>query len=261
VIDPDVVSTSNLSRLPEALRRDAEGRFGQGRIGAIASWLGLNRPTEKVDLAKRIIKNANPDARVVAVSGDVADDDVARRLLGCDFIFLAADTMLARDVVNQVAYQYLVPTLQVGSKVVVDPATGDVRDVYGVARTLGAVPGCLRCNGLVSMTKLAEEAVATAKQRKNQRYVDEPGIEAPSVITLNSMSVGWAVNDFMHYATGLGRPASGFRMLRSKPVAPGHPQLVVQEPHSDPDCHVCGSRSYSVLAVGDAAELPTRIHS
>lgn len=259
VIDPDVVSTSNLSRLPEARRRDAKGRFGDGRLGAVARRLGLNRPTDKVALAKRIVSGANPSSRVVALRGDVADDDVARQLLCCDFLFLAADTMLARDVVNQIAYQYLIPTVQVGSKVLIDPKTGDVRDVYGVVRSLGVAPGCLRCNDLVNMTKLAEEAVATAEQRKNQRYVDEPGVQAPSVITLNSMSVGWAVNDFMHYASGLGRTASGFRILRSKPAAPGHPQLVVQKPHADPDCHVCGSRSYSALAVGDAADLPTRM--
>ena len=261
VIDPDHVSTSNLSRLPEARLKDASGRFRGGWFGKVFGRLGHNRPTAKVDLAARIIRGANPRAQISTIRGDVADDAVARELLECDFIFLAADTMLAREVVNQIAYQYLIPTLQVGSKVVVDPESGDVRDVYGVIRSLGVEPGCLRCNELVNLTKLAEEAVATAEQRRNQRYVDEPGIEAPSVITLNSMSAGWAVNDFMHFATGLGRPAAGFRILRSRPVAPGHPQLVVQEPHVDPDCHVCGIRPYSVLALGDGADLPTRVHS
>jgi len=260
VIDPDDVSPTNLSRLPEALPRDAHGRWGQGVLGRIASRLGVNRPTSKVDLACRIARNANRRARLEAIRGDVADDRHARRLVGCDFIFLAADSMLAREVVNQLAYQYLIPTLQVGSKVVVEKSTGDVLDVFGVVRSLGAEPGCLRCNELVNMAKLAEEAVASAEQRRNQRYVDEPGIEAPSVITLNSMAVGWAVNDFLHYAVGLGRPASGFRILRNQPVSLGHPHLVVQEPHIDPECHVCSTRQYSVLAVGDASELPTRIH-
>lgn len=259
VIDPDHVSTSNLSRLPEARAQDATGRLGNRWLGKLARRLGRNRPTAKVDLAMRIIRGANPQAQVSTIRGDVADDTVARLLLDCDFIFLAADTMLARDIVNQVSYQYLIPTLQVGSKVVVDPRGGDVKDIYGVVRSLGVEPGCLRCNELVNLTKLAEEAVASAEQRRNQRYVDEPGIEAPSVITLNSMSVGWAVNDFMHFATGLGRPADGFRVLRSRPVGSRHPQLVVQEPHADPDCHVCGLRPYSVLAKGDESDLPTRV--
>lgn len=259
VIDPDVVSPSNLSRLPEARLRDAYGRLGSGGFGPLARRVGLSRPTSKVDLAGRIVKCANPRARITKLRADVAEDRVARELRNCDFLFLAADTMLARDVVNQIAYQYLVPTLQVGSKVVVNRHSGRVDDVYGVVRSIGSAPGCLRCNDLVSITKLAEEAVSDEVQRRNQRYVDEPGIDAPSVITLNAMCVGWAVNDFMHYASGLGRPHVGFRVLRSRPTAPAHPQLVVQTPDVDEDCHVCSLRNYSVLSKGDAAELPTRL--
>jgi len=261
VIDPDFVSTTNLSRLPEARLRDATGMFGSGWFGTIMKKLGLNDPTMKVDLARRIIRGANPAAKVEAVLGDVADDHVARKLADCDFLFLAADTMLARDVVNQLAYQYVIPTLQVGSKVVSEVATGKVLDVYGVVRSLGTVAGCMRCNDLINLSKLAEEVLGDEQQRRNQRYVDDPDVAAPSVITLNSMTAGWAVNDFMHYATGLGRPSSGFRILRSQPVAPGHPQLVLQTPHADPDCHVCGSSPISASARGDGVDLPTRIRA
>lgn len=259
VIDPDIVSPSNLSRLPEARRRDAYGRFGPGLVGRLAARLGLNKPALKVALASRIVDNANSASRVEAIAGDVADDAVARRILNCDFIFLAADTMLARDVVNQIAYQYSIPSLQIGSKVVIDKTSGDIRDIFGVVRSIGSEPGCLRCNGLIDAGRLAAESLADPVQLENQRYVDEPGIEAPSVITLNAMAVGWAVNDFMQYAVGIGRPRAGFRVLRSLPTAPEHPQLVVQTPHVDMDCHVCGHNDYSVLARGDDADLPTRI--
>lgn len=259
VVDPDNVSLSNLPRLPEARSRDATGWLGNGVVGRIAGRLGLSQPISKVRLAQRIIARANSRAQVHALRGDIADDPVARKFRSCDFIFLAADTMLARDVVNQIAYQYLIPTLQVGSKVVLNPADGSVIDVFGVIRSLGATAGCLRCNGLVNVWKLTEEAVATEKQRHNQRYVDDPEVEVPSVITVNAMSVGWAVNDFLHYATGLGRPATGFRLLRSRPVVPGGPQLTLQEPDADLECHVCGNGPHSALARGDAVELPTRI--
>lgn len=259
VVDPDVVTTSNLSRLPEARPFDAQGRFGAGLIGRAARRLRLNQPTPKVELATRIASRAGTAVKVLPLQRDVADDDVARQLLGCDFIFLAADTMLARLVVNQIAYQYLIPTLQVGSKVVIDPETGQVLDVFGVVRSIGSAPGCLLCNGVINMAKLAEEAVATQEQRNNQRYVDDPEVHAPSVITLNSMSAGWAANDFMHYATGLGRPSDGYRILRSRPVSEDALQLVVQDPHVNPDCRVCGVTVHSVASVGDGPDLPTRL--
>jgi hypothetical protein len=257
VVDPDVVSPSNLSRLPEARRRDAYGLVG-GRLGRVLSRVGFGGPATKVSLAKRVITTANAEARVAALRRDVADDDVARKLRACDFIFLAADTNLARDVVNQIAYQYLIPTLQVGSKVQIDGESGNVLDIFGVVRSLGSTPGCLRCNGLVDAARLTEESLASEEQRRNQRYVDDPGIDAPSVITINAMSVGWAVNDFMQYATKLGRPADGFRILRSRPVGRG-PQLTVQHPNVDDDCHVCGLGTHSALSRGDAVELPTRL--
>jgi len=259
IIDPDYVSITNLSRLPEATKRDATGRFGDKGLGRLLRKLGLNKPIWKIDLARRVIHGANPNALVTAIRGDVADDGVARQLLDCDFIFLTADTMLARDVVNQIAYQYLVPTLQVGSKVVLDKVSGAVLDIYGVIRSLGVSAGCMRCNGLINLAKLTEESVATEEQRRNQRYVDEPGIHAPSVITLNALSSGWAVNDFMLYASGLGRPATGFRLVRNRPVKDGHPHVVVQKPAVDPTCYVCGDGPHSVLAYGDGKELPTRV--
>jgi hypothetical protein len=260
VVDPDVISISNLSRLPEARMSDAGLGPHRGFLGRLFRRPAAP-PRRKVDLAKQIAQGANPHMRVEALAADVADDQVAQQLRDCDFIFLAADTMLARDVVNQIAFQFLIPTLQVGSKVVLDTDNGDVRDVFAVVRSLGSTPGCLRCNGLINVAKLTEEALDSDEQRKHQRYVDEPQIEAPSVITINAMGVGWAVNDFMQYATGIGRPDAGFRILRSKPVGATGQQLTVQTPDADPDCHVCGQGPYSAIARGDNFDLPTRIRA
>jgi hypothetical protein len=107
--------------------------------------------------------------------------------------------------------------------------------------------------------RLTEETLADEVQRENQRYIDDVDVHAPSVITVNMVAVGWAVNDFMQYAVGLGRPRSGYRILRTQPVTPGGPQLVSQTPDADPDCRVCGLASYSVLSKGDGADLPTRM--
>jgi tRNA A37 threonylcarbamoyladenosine dehydratase len=261
VIDPDVVSVSNLSRLPEATPADAGASRDRGSLRRLFRRLRPRGPRPKVDLATQVARGANANVAIEALRADVADDPIARRLRDCDFIFLAADTMLARDVVNQIAYQYLIPTLQVGSKVVLDPVERRVVDVYGVVRSLGTSPGCLRCNGLINVARLTEEALGSEEQRQNQRYVDDPEVEAPSVFTINAMSVGWAVNDFMQYATGIGRPPSGFRLLRSKPVGARGQQFTVQLPDVDPDCHVCGRGAHSALSRGDSWDLPTRLQS
>lgn len=114
-------------------------------------------------------------------------------------------------------------------------------DVFSVVRTLGTMPGCMSCNGLIDHVRLSEEAVGDARQVANQRYIDDPDVHAPSVITLNAMGVGWAANDFMQFMVGLGRPAGGFRVLRTEPVTGAAPHVTVQEPTTEPNCYVCGS--------------------
>lgn len=258
VVDPERVDPTNLPRLPEATRFDAMVFLDQDGRPEWIRRIGRRLAATKVRVARRIMRRANPRGTFEGIVGDVADDHVARRILDCDFIFLAADTMLARNVVNQIAYQYLIPTLQVGSKAVLNPATGSVVDVFGVVRTLGTAPGCLYCNGLIDPATLAAEAVADARQRDNQRYVDDPDVHAPSVMTLNTMAAGWAANDFMQYMVGLGRPASGFRILRTRPLTSEGLHVTLQDPEVDPGCPICGSSPHSVRARGDGHDLPTR---
>lgn len=257
VIDPERVDPTNLSRLPEATRLDAMEFVDRDGVPRVIRSIARRLAAKKVRVARRIAQRANRDVEFEGVFGDVADDAVARKITDCDFIFLAADTMLARAVVNQIAYQYLIPTLQIGSKPVIDPDTGSVLDVFAVVRSLGCDAGCLSCNDLIDAAQLSEEVVADPVQRANQRYVDDPDVHAPSVITLNAMGAGWAANDFMQFIVGLGRPAGGFRILRTNPSG-CLPHVVVQDPEPNPSCHVCGSAPGSARALGDLQELPTR---
>ena len=259
VIDPERVDPTNLPRLPETTRFDAMASLNQDNRPRTIRNLGRKLAQRKVHVARRIARRANGDVTIEDVIGDVADDKTAHLLKDCDFIFLAADTMLARDVVNQIAYQFLIPTVQVGSKVVVDPGTGDVRDIFSVVRSLGTQSGCLRCNDLIDLRRLGEEAVGNPDQIRNQRYIDEPEIHAPSVITLNALGAGWAANSFMEYMVGLRALITGFQVLRTSPVTADHPHVIQQEPDINPDCHVCGHNSYSALGRGDQHDLPTRL--
>jgi len=167
--------------------------------------------------------------------------------------------MLARTVVNQIAYQYLVPALQVDSKAVIDRKTGDVLDIYGAVRTFGTVPGCLACNGLIDPVRLADEVLGDTAQVARQRHVDDPEAHAASVVILNAMAAGWAANDFMQYMVGLGRPAAGSRILRTNPINDRAPHVTVQEPTAGPRCYVCGSTVEAARAGGERHDLPTRI--
>lgn len=259
VIDPDRVDPTNLPRLPEATRADAMEWLDRASRRPAVRALARRLARHKVQVARRIARRANDAIGVEAIIGDVADDHTARLITDCDFVFLAADTMLARDVVNQIAYQFLIPTAQVGSKVVADSGTGQVLDIFSAVRTLGNRPGCLRCNGLIDLRRLGQESVGNPEQVKNQQYVNEPEVHAPSVITLNAVGAGWAADQFMQYMVGLQSLPTDFQVLRTGFEEHAPTPVTLQEPNADPDCHVCGSRLWSAFARGDQQELPTRI--
>lgn len=229
LIDPDRVEESNLSRIVGASRADAAA--------------GVS----KVAIAARCIEQANPQARVEQWIGDVAKESVARSLVGCDYLFLAADSMRARLVFNALAHQYLIPGVQLGSKIHSD-ASGSLADVMSANRPVRPGRGCLWCNHLIDPALLAKEA-KTDEERKAQEYgTQEPN---PSVITLNAISAAHSVNDFLLDYLGL-RPESEqlhyehFHFLKRA--------RMLVEPRKDADCSECSRAGR--YGRGDGVSLP-----
>jgi hypothetical protein len=230
LIDPDRIESTNLSRVVGATEEDVR----KGRT--------------KVEIAQREAKRAHPAPQVTAICDDVANDDVARQLRHCDYIFLAADSMRARLVFNSVCQQYMIPGVQLGAKVA---ATDDALQIWSAVRPVRPMLGCLWCNGLVDPHQLALESKSD-EERKAQAYgVQEPN---PSVITLNAVAAAHGVNDFLFDYLGLrnSRPDLEYRLLWS---VGGQSSRVL--PRRDADCCECSNSANSRFAFGDGKSLPT----
>ena len=228
LIDFDEIEDTNLSRVVGATLLDVEAK------------------QFKAQIAVRHLREARPDIRLEAIRGDVASDSVAMKLRDCDFIFLAADSMRGRLVVNALTHQYLIPSVQMGAKIR-PGANGSIEEAMCAVRQLRPGMGCLWCNGLIDGSQLAIEA-KTEEERKAQDYgVREPN---PSVITLNAVAAGQAVNDFLFDFLDL-RPGSDDAVYKHYHFLRNSSQDVV--PRRDPDCHECRER----LGMGDAMGLPT----
>lgn len=250
-IDPDKVEESNLPRLVGATRRDALGILPDVRL-PLFRRLAKRTIRSKVAVAERVARAANPGVRFEAVQGDATDPSVARRLLDCDFVFLATDTMSSRHLFNQVVHQYLIPGAQVGAKVPVDK-NGAVGDVRVVVRPVMPDSGCLWCAGAISPVQLQNEAL-NAEERERQRYVDDPDVHEPSVITLNALGASQAVNDLLFIFTGLHesgtRLRGRFRWSRERRW-----QEIRDKPQEE--CRHCGRGAKSMYARGDGRRLQT----
>lgn len=229
LVDDDVIDETNLSRIAGSLPTD---------IGHA-----------KVLVAKRLASWIRPGhVRVRTYKESVTAPDAALALAACDAIFLAADSMQARHVVNAICMQYLVPGFQVGAKVT-STAGGTVSDAYAVSRVLGPLGLCMWCHELILRDQLALEAL-TPEERRRARYVDE--VPAPSVITMNMMASSYALNDFLfsfvglHGAEGLG--PRWYHFLAREPVVEGAPAT----PHA---CSECAGRK----AFGSRRGLPVAV--
>lgn len=231
LVDPDVIESTNLSRVVGATQED------------------VIHDRSKVDIAQRHLAEAYPAPHVEAITDDVAKFSVATRLRTCDYLFLCADSMRARLVFNALVQQYLIPGAQLGAKIRADDA-GLLLDAMSANRLVRPSHGCLWCNQLIDTTQLALEAKSDA-ERKAQAYgTAEPN---PSVITLNAVAAAHAVNDFLFDYLGLRQDSTAlhyghFHFLRPTP----HKVL----PRKDPHCSECGREAASRFARGDGRSLP-----
>ena len=230
LVDGDIVEETNLSRVVGASSADARKKLA------------------KVKIAKRVILGANKRAKVKMLVDDVAKGSIASQLADCDYIFLAADSMRARLVFNAIVHQYLIPGVQLGSKVRSD-VDGSLADVMSANRPVRPNHGCLWCNQLIDTTVLAKEAKSDEERRAEEYGVEEPN---PSVISLNAVSAAHAVNDFLLDYLGLRSDTAlicyeHFHFLSQR-------RDFVQ-PRQDLDCSEC---SYQGLryARGNSVDLP-----
>jgi molybdopterin/thiamine biosynthesis adenylyltransferase len=246
VIDPDKVELTNLNRLPGALRRDASGLLTHPNRPAWLRKLGSALSVHKTRVAKRLARQAGQGTKVTTFPVNVTDVDAVTALIECDFILLAADSPTARNLVNVIAHQYLIPVLQVGAKVNVDDQ-GNIGRVYSIVRPITPDSGCFRCAGLIDYTQLAREALAEDQRQQADYGTGEP---APSVIMLNGVAVSAALTHMVLALTGLRTANHSDFLLYDARTSAATPI----EPYRDADCTICGANG--VAGLGDLKPLP-----
>lgn len=187
----------------------------------------------KTELAARNARRANPEIELTILPLRAEHPDARQALTGCDWIFLAADGHAARHWVNAVVNQYLIPATQAGVKIPVNAETGDVGQIHAVTRLLLPGRGCMWCNGLIDPTELAIDMLPD-RERQAARYVQE--VPAPSVIALNNLAAGEAVDHFMLAVTGLHVDDEDLAWVIHRPRTRERDLLV---PRQEPDCPWC----------------------
>ncbi|MHB9035018.1 MAG: HesA/MoeB/ThiF family protein [Armatimonadota bacterium] len=235
-IDDDVVKKVNLNRIVGSRPADARMRRKKGVV------------------LKRLVRSIDPKVQFTHVDGDVTKLAVAQQLLDCDFIFCATDNLRSRNVINQLCYQFLIPGVQIGVKVETDKATGEVIQIHGNVRSINPTVGCLACHGAINPAVLSKELLSP-EARRAQDYTNEPDVEDPAVISLNSGVASMAVGDFQMLFTGLFPDLPEVLNLHHRMWLPLTREWLDVPDNRNESCRICSRGSGSMYALGDQWQL------
>ncbi len=233
LIEPDVLSRSNLSRV----------------YGSQESHFGDKSPPRKVQVVAGHLRSIRPGARVLGIDENVLLPDTAARLLDRDVIFLCTDEHWGRSLVNQIAYQYMIPTINVGFRI-----DSDKERITGGTGVLHVVrPGrpCLWCYEYLNADVIRAESLPPDEYAKlaKEKYVVGLNSDAPSIISMTTMMASLAVNQFLQLMTDYQGELGDTHSLRYDLLMGDLRRCKTRKKEK---C-VCGK----ILACGDLRPLPT----
>jgi len=227
LIDPDTIEETNLNRV----------------VGANYTDIG----TPKIDVVERYLMGHSATTKVKKVPGNVVRATIAKELCGVDMIFSCTDSHGSRSVIQQVAYQYLIPCIDMGSTITIDD--GKVTGIFGRVQLLSPGEPCLWCCNLLDPEQVRRDMMSEVERRLDP-YIQGAEIPAPSVVWLNGTVVSLAVGMLMAVATSA--PLRGRHLIYNAQTA----SLRSVRATPRPDCFICSKEG--VLAKGERQQLYAR---
>ncbi|OLV19213.1 HesA/MoeB/ThiF family protein [Deinococcus marmoris] len=225
--DDDLLEDTNLNRV----------------VGTVPDDVG--RP--KVDISAELTRRIQPTISAEPRQEDITVQQVARSLLDVDIVMACTDSQGSRAILSQLAYQYLLPVIDVGINIHVLPS-GAVH-ISGRIQMLSPSLPCLLCTDSLDLAKVRTDLM-TAGARQADPYVRGEDVKEPAVISLNSTAVGVAISMLLSAVTGLPIP-SRYTLLKLDQSQMRTPEMVAR-----PGCAHCSEQG--AYSQGDTWTAPGR---
>lgn len=200
LIDFDRLEDSNLEKLHGA---------------EIAHMKQQPRPY-KVEVVRDMILSINPNAIVVPIVGNILQDLSKNYAVASDLIFCCTDSSHSRVGVSEIAYRYLVPSIDIGVQLAGDEQGKVSAEVVQFVKYTPDQP-CSYCRGLVDKWRLAVELMTEEEKEKRKKesaeaaergdhadnyWRDVPALHSVGHLTTlaaavaTSYGMGWITNKF-----------------------------------------------------------------
>jgi molybdopterin-synthase adenylyltransferase len=217
VIDPDIVSSSNLNRLIGVNAKDLEGK------------------TSKTSVARRLANYIDPSIETVEITDTVISKESFQALKKADFVFGCVDNDGPRLMLTEFCAAYKRPYFDLATQILPGHPP-----IYG-GRSCFSFDGqgCLVCLDQLSPQEAREYFLSDPSKRDEDAIYGVPrgGLngKAPSVVSLNGVIASLAATEFMVEATGLRRA----RQILSYHAEEG--KVFAGQDKPTPDCFYCKS--------------------
>lgn len=215
--DPDIIEDTNTNRLIGGTLADVENKL------------------PKVDIAQRLIRGLQPDARIVSAPADWHGSAADLKL--CDVIVGAVDSFKEREQLERFARRHLIPYIDIGMDV---HEIG--RKAYLVSgQVILSMPGCscLRCCGFINDERLEQEARHYGAAGSRPQVVWSNGVLASTAMgLLTQLLTPWFPNPprfvYLDYDGNKGTVSRNPRMeLLKNHICPHHPADETGDPLFD----------------------------
>jgi hypothetical protein len=176
-VDHDIIEERNRHRL----------------IGAHSADVG--KKMAKTEIMRRLAKEANPDVKLVPVNERFPSDESLRLLKECDVLVGCVDTLSTRKEIQNFAWRYLIPYVDIGLTIEPDKTGTRAQRVSGQVYDL--IPGgpCFWCAQFLTEGRLLRESGGLGPA-----YV--VGGHHAQVVSFNGVLASQAVTEVLHIITG-----------------------------------------------------------
>lgn len=187
LVDHDKAELSNLNRLVGLTYDDAV------------------KEKLKVELIKKHLKSINPNAIITTFPQKIEEISNLEMILNSDWIIMATDNHYSRFLIQEMAFKYYIPFINVGVNITVEKEK--VLDISGEVIIVKVGDNyCLSClNRLNSneIQKVLSKDVNVREGLINKGYVSGLDVKEPAVKTLNSIMAALTVDKLLNEYTGL----------------------------------------------------------
>jgi molybdopterin/thiamine biosynthesis adenylyltransferase len=184
---------------------DAADPTSQNRLPGL-SVDDVARKLLKVDLAKRQIRIANPDAVVEVLPMKIFNREAIEAAAEADLIVCGTDDSASRFAVNEVSLSHLRPYMDIATGISTE--SGKLAGVGGRYTFTFPGSGCLLCAQAIDPTEAAAEFTPAEVRRAQERdgYIQGSTEPAASVMPLNALVASQAVFEVLAWVTGVRAP-------------------------------------------------------